>query len=155
MCSSDLPELLDPKRFGLGEARHTKESDRYALGMVILEVLTGKVPFPCCSEVDFWRKVDKGECPDRPQGPEAVWFTDDLWGMLKQCWLPTKELRPVVEDVLDNLNRGLATWKPLPPIVDSDSQVDSDDDLDSTMSHHPRAFFHLSSDLHSPVQCPR
>lgn len=38
------PELLDPKRFNASESpRPTKESDRYALGMVIYEV--------CCRQV--------------------------------------------------------------------------------------------------------
>ena len=32
------PELFDPKRFKLPRARPTKESDCYALGMVIYEV---------------------------------------------------------------------------------------------------------------------
>ena len=40
------PELLDPERFGLQDGRPTKRSDCYALGMVILEVLSGKPPFP-------------------------------------------------------------------------------------------------------------
>ena len=32
------PELLDPKRFNLTDPRPTKESDRFAMGMVIYEV---------------------------------------------------------------------------------------------------------------------
>ena len=43
------PELLDPERFSSKNARPTRESDCYALGMVILEVLTGQAPFPRCS----------------------------------------------------------------------------------------------------------
>jgi len=38
-------ELLDPDQFGFKDSRSTKESDCYALGMVILEVLNGQVPF--------------------------------------------------------------------------------------------------------------
>ena len=34
------PELLDPDRFGTGDRRPTKQSDCYALGMVIYEVRT-------------------------------------------------------------------------------------------------------------------
>ena len=77
------PELLDPERFGSTNARPTKESDCYALGMVILEVLTGQAPFPCCNTLTVMRKIVEGERPDRPQGREAMWFTDDLWGLLK------------------------------------------------------------------------
>ena len=39
------PERLNPVQFGVKDSHPTKESDCYALGMVILEVLTGKVPF--------------------------------------------------------------------------------------------------------------
>ena len=148
------PELLDPERFGCKNARHTKESDCYALGMVILEVLTGQAPFPCCNSLVVMRKIVEGEHPDRPQGPEAVWFTDDLWGMLEQCWSSKPKLRPAVEGVFKSLNRGLETWEPLPLRTGSDSQVDSDDELTFTMSHHPCAFFHFVSDLHSSVHRP-
>ena len=32
------PELLDPDRYGLPDSRPTKQSDCYALGMVVYEV---------------------------------------------------------------------------------------------------------------------
>jgi len=39
------PELIDPERFGSVGGRPTEESDRYALGMVIYEVLkASRVP---------------------------------------------------------------------------------------------------------------
>jgi hypothetical protein len=111
--------------------------------MVILEVLTGQVPFPDCNNLIAMRKIVEGEQPERPQGPEAVWFTDDLWGMLGQCWVPKPELRPTVEGVLERLEQCSATWEPLSLSADWDSQADSDDDLFFTMSHHPCGFFHL------------
>ena len=148
------PELLDPERFGSKNARHTKESDCYALGMVILEVLTGQSPFPCCNNMIVMRKIIEGEHPDRPQGPEEVWFTDSLWRVLQQCWSPKPKLRPTVGGILEHLERGSAAWEPLPLSTDSDSQADSDNELIFTMSHHPCVFFHFVSDLCSPVQHP-
>ena len=143
------PELLDPVQFGGKNYRPTKESDCYALGMVVLEVLTGKVPFRGYDNLAVMRMIVGGEHPDRPQGPAAVWFTDSLWGMLKRCWSHKPKRRPTVESVLECLEQGLATWKPLPLSTDSDSQEDSDDDYDSvsTTSHHPCVFFHLVIDL--------
>ena len=35
------PELLYPEKFGGSDGRPTKQSDCYALGMVVYEVLTG------------------------------------------------------------------------------------------------------------------
>ena len=148
------PELFDPERFGSKDARPTKESDRYALGMVILEVLTGQVPFSRCSNLVVMRKIIEGEHPDRPHGPEAVWFTDDLWGMLERCWSPKPNLRPTVEGVLERLEQGSGTWKPLSMSADSGSLVFSDDETAFAMNHHRCAFFHLVSDFPSPVRRP-
>ena len=142
------PELLDPERFGAKNGRPTKGSDCYALGMVIFEVLTGKVPFHGFNRLVVMRKIIEGQHPGKPKGPEAVWFTDDLWAMLKQCWLYRPKQRPTVEGVLECLEQGLATWKPLILSTDSDCQVDSDDS-DST-SHNPcvcPTFFSISIQL--------
>ena len=148
------PELLDPERFGSKSGRPTKESDCYALGMVILEILTGKAPFPRCSNLVVMRKIIEGEHPGKPKGPEAAWFTDDLWGTLKRCWSHKPKLRPTVEGVLEYLEHGLATWEPLSLSADSDSQVESDSDSASTISHHPCGSFYpvLYVYINSPVQ---
>ena len=81
------PELLDPERFG-GKGRPTKSSDCYALGMVVYEVLTGQVPFPRLAKYPAIMKVVRGERPERPEGVEGKWFTDDVWGILGRCWEP-------------------------------------------------------------------
>ena len=146
------PELIDPERSSGKNGRPTKESDCYALGMVVLEVLTGKVPFQHCNNLAVMKKIIDGDHPSRPEGPKAAWFTDGLWVMLKQCWSYKPKRRPTVESVLECLERGLATWKPLALSADSDSPVDSDDDSVSTTSHHPRAFFHLVFDFGLPEQ---
>jgi serine/threonine protein kinase len=73
------PELIDPERFGLQERRPTKESDRYALGMVIYEVLSGQVPFAPYEVSAAVVKIAEGERPKRPRGEEGRLFTDDIW----------------------------------------------------------------------------
>ena len=140
------PELLDPDKFGFKNSRPTKESDCYALGMVLLEVLTCQPPFPRYTGLVVMRKVVDGERPERPQGAGASWFTDDLWGMLEQCWLPQPKVRPTVEAVLDRLEQDSASWQPLPPGAGDDVQTDSDDESILTVSRsHPLIahFVHL------------
>ena len=129
------PERLCPDRFGFEDGRATKESDYYALGMVILEVLTGRVPFPRYNDSTVVMKVVDGEHPGRPQGAKAAWFTDDLWRMLERCWSPQPKVRPTAEAILEHFKRSSMAWKPLPSTTDefqadsdADSQVDSDDD---------------------------
>jgi len=128
------PELLDPDRFGLGDGRPTKDSDCYALGMVVLEVLTGKSPFPNDNNLIVMRKIIEGERPGRPRGKEGVWFTDDLWEMLEQCWSPQPESRPAINAILQCLRRGSTAWQPLPPDL-YDCESDSDDQSHFTLSH--------------------
>ena len=143
------PELLDPEEFGFKNAQHTKESDCYAFGMVILEVLTGRIPFSHYNNgLAVMRKIIKGDRPDRPQGPEAVWFTDDLWEVLEQCWLPTPKLRPTIEGVFECLEQGSVTWEPLSLSAESGSQ----DDLILAAIHHSCAFFCLVFDLDLPMR---
>ena len=96
------PEILHPQLFGFQDGRPTKESDCYALGMVILEVLSGQDPFPCDNGVTVMRKVLDGE---RPERPKEVWFTDDLWGTLKQCWSSKSGTRPAVKAILECLDK--------------------------------------------------
>ena len=122
------PELLDPDGFNLKDGRATKESDCYALGMVILEVLGGKVPFPQYGGMILMSKIVDGERPGRPQGPEQVWFTNDLWGTLEQCWSPQPEERPTIKAVLQCLKKDSKTWQPLPPGSNDDVKLAGSDD---------------------------
>ena len=80
------PELLDPAKFGLVESRPTKESDCYALGMVIYEVLSGRMPFAPNTPPAIMRMVLEGKYPERPQGKEGKRLTDAIWGVLELCW---------------------------------------------------------------------
>ena len=101
------PELLYPKKFGFDNGRPTKGSDRYALGMVILEVLSGEVPFVGDGDYVVIGKVTNCEHPKRPEG---VWFTNDMWEILECCWAPKPLDRPSLEDVLQHLEKNSASW---------------------------------------------
>ena len=96
------PEL-SPEKFGLERGRPTKESDCYALGMVVYEVLSGQTPFaPAKVPTVIW-KVLNGECPERPQGEEGKPFTDAIWGVLELCWKPQPSDRASAKVVLRRL----------------------------------------------------
>ena len=97
------PELLTLDRAGLKNCRPTKQSDCYALGMVIYEVLSGQVPFAPFGRYVVIRKVIDGEHPQRPGGAEGERFTDDLWRMLNQCWANRPETWPSSLAVLECL----------------------------------------------------
>ena len=89
------PEMITPEDFGSEKSRATKSSDCYALGMVVYEVIGGKVPFHEDTDIGAYLKVVRGERPRR-----GVEFTDNLWKVLEWCWVPRPGDHPSVEDVL-------------------------------------------------------
>ena len=108
------PERLNPAQFDIKDSRPTDKSDCYALGMVILEVLSGQIPFTRgCNVFMVMSQVVAGERPGRPQGTEGMWFSDDLWVMLQACWSHQPNDRPTVEAVLQCLE-GVPTVRQLP-----------------------------------------
>ena len=123
------PELLDPDQFGPKGGRPTKQSDCYALGMVIYEVLSGKAPFAQYRDYVVMRKVIERERPERPQGTEGARFTDYLWYTLQLCWAHQPEERPTVQDVeavLECREQAPRGWKP--------------PSMDDSMGNPPRTF---------------
>ena len=118
------PELLHPEQFGLDLSSPTKESDCYALGMVIYEVTSGQAPFASFKEYIVIRKVSEGEYPKRPEGAKGAWFTDDVWKMLGQCWEIHAQNRLCIQDVLECLEHASSAWKALPPEVNKGAEND-------------------------------
>jgi len=96
------PELFD--------GRPTRSSDCYALGMVIYEVLSGRVPFFRYHGYAVVAKILKGERPRRPQGGEGEWFMDEIWSILERCWEANPGDRPRIKDVLQCLGNVSGSW---------------------------------------------
>jgi len=120
------PELFYPEDFGLKDSRRTKQSDCYAFGMVIWEVLSGQVPFPKYDACAVVVKVSRGEHPERPQGAGGTWFTDGIWGVLERCWIPKRDDRPGIKDVLLCLEEVSRFWTANAPTTNSPAQNPSD-----------------------------
>ena len=118
------PELIFPESFGRKDSRATKESDSYAFGMVIFEVLSGHPPFKKSVPAVVTWKIRRGERPKR----EGTLFSDDLWRVLELCWAHKPESRPSVEVILECLERCSETWKPPPPRQSSDNDVSDSND---------------------------
>ncbi|KAF9793333.1 kinase-like domain-containing protein, partial [Thelephora terrestris] len=116
------PELIAPQQFGCKKSRPTKSSDCYALGMVIYETVSGKLPFHKDSDYTISLKVVKGERPLRGAN-----FTNYLWSMLELCWTSQPKARPSIEDVLQRLEIASNSWEPPSPGSDEEMEVDSDD----------------------------
>lgn len=124
------PELLDPDRFGITDYRPTKQSDCYALGMVVYEV-RADVIIPTftvvrliyrqvlCGNPPYWEitngsavmiAIMNGERPEKPEEAGGLGFTTGLWRIIQRCWLVETSERPDVKDVLFQLNRAAWSW---------------------------------------------
>ena len=119
------PETLSPDEFGLTTARPTRESDCYALGMVIYEVLSGRIPFSRYNEFTVVRKVLEGERPDKPEGARGGRFPGGSWEMLECCWEHQPKDRPRLDDVLFCLRDTTQYWVP-PSNTKTDEEGEED-----------------------------
>ena len=157
------PELLDPGRFNLTEGRRTKESDCYALGMMIYEVLSGQAPFvPLRSPLGLIiLRILEGMRPGRPEGKAGALFTNDLWEILELCWKHQASERISAKNVLQRLE---TTSLPSRPSSDVDliTETGSGEQLDATTSdsgmfsplHRRSQAHHQSSSWYNrPTDC--
>jgi len=136
------PELFFPDRFGFtGEFANqipSKDTDIYATGMTILEVITGCPPFAHVirSETVIY-KVMEGVRPDRPSSG----FPDTLWELLVATWVvidaQVPEGRPPASTVLDRLKEHVDDWgKSIIPLVPESWQEDGSDYDDAVEEEH-------------------
>ena len=126
------PELFFPEEFGFGNSHPTRESDCYALGMVIYEVLSGEVPFATIHlEFAIIVKVLEGERPKRPEGDNGKLFTNGIWEMLELCWKGQPQDRINAKAILLVLEGKLSLLRPISPNTDGDMETDIDDQLDA------------------------
>ncbi|KAF8606316.1 kinase-like protein [Ceratobasidium sp. AG-I] len=95
-------ELFDPDEGP--NAISTSFSDVYALGMTMLEILTGKMPFSeYISDIQHMSAVMKGCLPRRPSTESAPQLGDCMWELMNECWRRDPKLRPSTTQVLDRL----------------------------------------------------
>ncbi|KAG1723351.1 kinase-like domain-containing protein [Suillus paluster] len=86
----------------------TPQSDMYSFGSIMLQVLTGVVPWHHLKN-DFliWSKVTAGDVHPRP---EDVYVTDEHWSFMTRCWSMTPVDRPSAKEALQFLESALARY---------------------------------------------
>ncbi|KAG9127454.1 hypothetical protein FRC07_013637 [Ceratobasidium sp. 392] len=82
------PEVAD-------ESKNSPAADVYALGMTILEIFTGKVPYSDKNDMAAIRAIAQGKLPIRPFAdiPDVGWG-NRLWELLLACWDRDPKKRP-------------------------------------------------------------
>ena len=137
------PELLYPERFGLKHRYATLGSDRYAMGMVIYEVLSGQAPFATFRDTEIIVLVLEGIRPERPREDGEKLFADGVWETLELCWEEKSEKRPNARNILMGLE-----GKPCFSDLDGDADSDSDEMPDPNPESGLSAFFLTSFRAH-------
>ncbi|KDN33753.1 hypothetical protein RSAG8_13151, partial [Rhizoctonia solani AG-8 WAC10335] len=105
MDETDEPNDMTETRLsqtGANAALNAKESDIYALGMTILEIISGRLPW-------YWIKNEPaiiihvcspGKLHKRPNEiPMDSLAGDKLWTLLNECWAYKPDLRPTAIEV--------------------------------------------------------
>ncbi|KAF8597625.1 kinase-like protein [Ceratobasidium sp. AG-I] len=85
-----------------GTTKYTTEADVYALGMTLLEIITGSLPHQDINDMQVMFKVGVLYIhPDRPTQdiPTGSEHGDRLWGLLIACWDKDPKARPPALDV--------------------------------------------------------
>ncbi|KAF8603986.1 kinase-like protein [Ceratobasidium sp. AG-I] len=93
------PELIR------GEESFSFETDVFALGMTILEIITGSVPYSRLNDFGVMYAIAEGRLPERPEGNISTKSKhgDVLWSLLTRCWDRAAKSRPSASTVRDEM----------------------------------------------------
>jgi len=100
------PELLDTDGTIRTEKRKpTNQGDVYSLSMVIVELVTGRMPFPDFTDSNVTVLISKGKRPPTPRRFDAPGTSKAVWKVAKKCWDDRARDRPEVDEVLHDLEK--------------------------------------------------
>lgn len=95
------PELviLEPSH------QRNKRTDIYALGMTLLEIITGSVPYgsQCRKDFQVYNKLKEKVLPERAEQFDQDERGVGVWALLVRCWDHDPDVRPSADEVLDLL----------------------------------------------------
>jgi serine/threonine protein kinase len=97
------PEIQAIPSTRVERVTESKDADVFAFGMVGLEILTGKEPFENSTNIGAMNLILKGNRPQKPENRPEVGLTDDMWNLLSRCWHKKPGKRPVVGDIVGEL----------------------------------------------------
>ena len=103
--------------FGLSDARVSKQTDIYAFGIVVYEVLTGCPPFGAGGrrQAEIILRVIEGQRPSKPEKAGGIGFGGGTWELTQQCWNQDRGKRPTADKIRKHFHRVAGTSRVIPP----------------------------------------
>ncbi|KAG6329517.1 hypothetical protein ID866_9571 [Astraeus odoratus] len=93
------PEVIDG-------SPSTMESDVWAYGMTVLELLTAKRPYHGIEKIPaIMFKILKGPPPRPSDESTCSRMTDEWWDLCSWCWRRDPPSRPAISDVIEKLDQ--------------------------------------------------
>jgi len=103
------PELLFPDMVIDSTRGPSKSSDIYALGMVAVELFSGRLPFHELTGAAVAVRMAQEMRPRRPDHPQ---LSDGMWGLIERCWHQDRAKRPTIY-LVSNCLRSMMPKTPL------------------------------------------
>ncbi|KAG8897712.1 hypothetical protein FRB99_007976, partial [Tulasnella sp. 403] len=98
-CRWMAPELITPELVYRSTPTPTTQTDTWSFGMVALELFTGKRPYDHrTNEAQVMQDIMREFRHPRPQS--CADLTDELWGLITQCWKQNCNERPRMQEVV-------------------------------------------------------
>ncbi|KIK99378.1 hypothetical protein PAXRUDRAFT_822796 [Paxillus rubicundulus Ve08.2h10] len=102
--SADESSEISASLTDLSMASPSAQSDIYSFGCIMLQMLSGDVPYHYLSRPEqvLWSLMNR-ETPRRPKSPQPN-IADEHWTFIQQCWMPHEPLgicRPTTDEVVD------------------------------------------------------
>ncbi|KAF8595335.1 WD40 repeat-like protein [Ceratobasidium sp. AG-I] len=107
----ELLELESDESDAPSAVERNKQTDMYALGMTLLEIVTGRMPYSeFRNDMSIYRSLTTRKPPKRPQElSETDDRANEVWQLLLRCWDHDPATRPDAPYTLSSL-RIIGTW---------------------------------------------
>jgi len=103
------PELLQGNKSTSKKQEANEKADVYSLGVVMWEILTGRLPFEGDSFVEVALQIANGSRPPLEAITHEEGTVETLKDLMKKCWQSEPNQRPTMKEVVEELNDLLTT----------------------------------------------
>ncbi|KAG8751790.1 hypothetical protein FRC11_008999 [Ceratobasidium sp. 423] len=115
-CVKGTLRFMSPEILGGTSNQCSTQSDVYAIGMTILQIIPGELPYANKNDFQVWAAVvNENSLPTRPDLHKCLGIRSEdadnaLWDLLRRYWNPDPDDRPgatEIKEVLMETDRGL------------------------------------------------